>query len=62
MPKGKQSPRQTKNNQRDRGRRDAERRIEPPPREAQADMSRLLHEAAWARMFGKLEAKNPFAR
>lgn len=39
--------------------------IEKPGRVGQEDsetnMSRLLHEPAWARMFGKLEAKKPFA-
>jgi hypothetical protein len=27
-----------------------------------ADQGRLLREAAWSRMFGRLESKNPFAR
>jgi hypothetical protein len=26
------------------------------------DPNRLLREAAWSRMFGRIEAKNPFAR
>jgi hypothetical protein len=26
------------------------------------DSNRLLREAAWSRMFGRIEAKNPFAR
>jgi hypothetical protein len=26
------------------------------------DLNRLLREAAWSRMFGRVEAKNPFAR
>lgn len=26
------------------------------------DIDRLLREAAWSRMFGRAEAKNPFAR
>jgi hypothetical protein len=26
------------------------------------DSSRLLREAAWSRMFGRVESKNPFAR
>jgi hypothetical protein len=26
------------------------------------DPGRLLREAAWSRMFGRVEAKNPFAR
>ena len=26
------------------------------------DPNRLLREAAWSRMFGRTEAKNPFAR
>lgn len=35
-----------------------------PPRVAPAsnDSNRLLREAAWSRMFGRTEAKNPFAR
>jgi hypothetical protein len=27
-----------------------------------ADLGRLLREAAWSRMFGRIESKNPFAR
>jgi hypothetical protein len=27
-----------------------------------SDPNRLLREAAWSRMFGRIEAKNPFAR
>ncbi|HUB48594.1 MAG TPA: hypothetical protein VMB73_26760 [Acetobacteraceae bacterium] len=27
-----------------------------------ASMQRLLREAAWSRMFGRTEARNPFAR
>jgi hypothetical protein len=27
-----------------------------------ADLNRLLREAAWSRMFGRVESKNPFAR
>lgn len=27
-----------------------------------SDSNRLLREAAWSRMFGRIEAKNPFAR
>jgi hypothetical protein len=27
-----------------------------------ADLGRLLREAAWSRMFGRVESKNPFAR
>jgi hypothetical protein len=27
-----------------------------------SDPGRLLREAAWSRMFGRIEAKNPFAR
>lgn len=27
-----------------------------------ADLARLLREAAWSRMFGRVESKNPFAR
>lgn len=26
------------------------------------DLSRLLREAAWSRMFGRVESKNPFTR
>ncbi len=26
------------------------------------DLNRLLREAAWSRMFGRVESKNPFAR
>ena len=26
------------------------------------DLTRLLREAAWSRMFGRVESKNPFAR
>jgi hypothetical protein len=43
----------------------AERR---PPRESSmsttgpADLARLLREAAWSRMFGRVESKNPFTR
>jgi hypothetical protein len=29
---------------------------------AGSDPNRLLREAAWSRMFGRTEAKNPFAR
>jgi hypothetical protein len=29
---------------------------------AGSDPNRLLREAAWSRMFGRIEAKNPFAR
>jgi hypothetical protein len=29
---------------------------------AGSDSNRLLREAAWSRMFGRTEAKNPFAR
>jgi len=47
--------------------RSAARTIEPraPRRTAQAataDPNRLLREAAWSRMFGRTETKNPFAR
>jgi hypothetical protein len=61
MPKEKHTPQQTKENQRVKERQDVESRTESQ-RGAETDMSRLLHEAAWARMFGKLEAKNPFER
>jgi hypothetical protein len=27
-----------------------------------ADLNRLLREAAWSRMFGRVESKNPFTR
>jgi hypothetical protein len=27
-----------------------------------ADLGRLLREAAWSRMFGRVESKNPFTR
>jgi hypothetical protein len=27
-----------------------------------SDSNRLLREAAWSRMFGRVESKNPFAR
>ena len=27
-----------------------------------SDSNRLLREAAWSRMFGRIEAKNPFTR
>ena len=41
------------------------RAVAPPPvlaaREA-GNSQRLLREAAWSRMFGRTEAKNPFAR
>jgi hypothetical protein len=29
---------------------------------ARTDPNRLLREAAWSRMFGRTDAKNPFAR
>ncbi len=29
---------------------------------ATGDSNRLLREAAWSRMFGRIEAKNPFSR
>ena len=29
---------------------------------AAAEERRLLHEAAWSRMFGKVSGRNPFAR
>ena len=29
---------------------------------ATGDQNRLLREAAWSRMFGRVESKNPFAR
>ncbi len=29
---------------------------------AGSDPSRLLREAAWSRMFGRIESKNPFTR
>jgi hypothetical protein len=29
---------------------------------AGSDSNRLLREAAWSRMFGRVESKNPFAR
>jgi hypothetical protein len=32
------------------------------PATAASDPNRLLREAAWSRMFGRTEAKNPFAR
>ena len=32
------------------------------PAEAGGESSRLLREAAWSRMFGRIESKNPFAR
>jgi len=44
----------------------------PAPTEARAsgraaatgggDLNRLLREAAWSRMFGRVESKNPFTR
>jgi hypothetical protein len=32
------------------------------PATGASDSNRLLREAAWSRMFGRTEAKNPFAR
>lgn len=34
----------------------------PLPRSATADPRQLMREAAWSRMFGRVEAKNPFTR
>jgi hypothetical protein len=38
----------------------------PPPRASVttgvSDSNRLLREAAWSRMFGRVESKNPFTR
>jgi hypothetical protein len=42
------------------GRRAA--RQEAAPATGGSDSNRLLREAAWSRMFGRTDAKNPFAR
>jgi hypothetical protein len=34
----------------------------PPQAASDGNPNRLLREAAWSRMFGRVEAKNPFAR
>jgi hypothetical protein len=33
-----------------------------PPTAGSSDPNRLLREAAWSRMFGRIESKNPFTR
>lgn len=48
----------------------AKRPVRKPPaaaqpalvRSASSDPGRLLREAAWSRMFGRIESKNPFTR
>ncbi len=35
---------------------------QPDTEQADKEMRRLLREAAWSRMFGKVGAKNPFVR
>jgi hypothetical protein len=37
-------------------------RQEAAPATGASDSNRLLREAAWSRMFGRTDAKNPFAR
>jgi hypothetical protein len=37
-------------------------RQDAAPATGASDPNRLLREAAWSRMFGRTEAKNPFAR
>jgi hypothetical protein len=37
-------------------------RRDPAATPARTDPNRLLREAAWSRMFGRTDAKNPFAR
>jgi hypothetical protein len=37
-------------------------RQDAAPAAAASDPNRLLREAAWSRMFGRTDAKNPFAR
>ena len=37
-------------------------RQDAAPETGASDPNRLLREAAWSRMFGRTDAKNPFAR
>ena len=40
----------------------ASRASRQPAPQSSGDPNRLLREAAWSRMFGRIETKNPFTR